>query len=514
MSESRPGNVNIDRDIFFDIHMHAFNLSHPYFMAFLKRYRLLPESLLEAGFKWVTLVAVGLGVVFGIVFGLVFWLSGWSLIISLLVSFAIFVVLFVLGVRILPWLRTWLVKLINKGRDTVFNMLPVLENDIGSYFLIVEDCLREVKDRGYDQRPLFNGDDLEIGGRKYRKIVLTPLMMDFGYKGKSKESSIHYNKPAEKPIADQVIDVFNGVKKYMQSPAKPLTKEEADRFIWKYPNLGTESRRIMEIYPFLGLNTSIYDLDYVKKLLDKYFEKPDASSHKYRGLRDDLKLNLGQFTGKIDDLPSNYFAGVKVYPPLGFDPWPADKKQWDKVDYLYKFCASHKIPITCHGGSSGFVTVVNKRELASFTSISKWQDALKHAEYKGLKLNIAHFPTESVSERKIPGRNFSTERQRLDGIIGLILDRDLNVYTDFSCRGTGDKYYATLRKVLDSQKSADDKTRLTEHILFGSDFPVNLGAANITSYNKYVQLFRDTPYLEPPEKEAFCCVNPQYFLFG
>ena len=79
-----------------------------------------------------------------------------------------------------------------------------MENDIGNLFLILEYYLTKdgtVKNGG-----------LTIDNTEYNTIVLTPLLMDFGYR--NIRSDTYYSIPPEKPIIEQTIDVFNGIRKY------------------------------------------------------------------------------------------------------------------------------------------------------------------------------------------------------------------------------------------------------------------------------------------------------------
>ncbi len=442
-------------DTFFDIHMHALNLSHPYFYAFVKRYKL--------DMRWF----LGIGII----------------------SLLAYVASLFLG-------RT-LRSFITRKQNTFNNLLSVFENDIGSFFLITENCLRE------KENPLLNGRELSIGTRKYKSMVLTPLMMDFGYKGKRKDSDFHYSRPAEKPIVEQVTDVFNAIKKYKQSAA---TRPDDD-LCQKFPSLEPGTTRVIEIYPFLGINTRNYKLDKIKTMLDQYFNG-------YKGSREDLLKNMGQFDGNIGNIKSNYFAGVKVYPPLGFDPWPADGEEQEKVeeqkkvDYLYCYCARHGIPITSHGGDGGFIAIDDKNDLREYTSMSRWESVLEH--YPSLKLNIAHLPAEFWPKRILAKPQYKLEKQRLMAIIDLVTKKD-NVYTDFSCRALNDEYYMYLKEVINSRSSEEDKYKLRSRILFGSDYAVNLGS--IESYNRYLDIFSRTEHLTAEEKHLFCSVNPERFLF-
>jgi hypothetical protein len=438
-----------NQDTFYDIHMHAFNLSHPSFTAFLKRFK----------FR-------------------VFWLALGALLSPLL---------------IIPWVPQLFVKFANRILRKVRNLLSVMETDIGSFFLITENCLRERPNQ------LLKNQSMEVGGTTYQRVVLTPLMMDFGFKGKRIDKTIHY-QPGEKPIVSQVVDIFNAIKKYRNSG---YTK----KLVEKYPFLENGTERIIEIYPFLGLNTANYDRERLKEMLEKYF-------HDYQRKRIALSENAGKFDGDIEHLTVNYFAGIKVYPPLGFDPWPDDSEsekfplaencELVKAQYLYEYCSEKGIPITCHGSRGGFVAV-NRKQLKDFTDISKWENVL--AKYPSLILNIAHFPAN--------GRKFGIftpiEQDRLKSIMALVLKYE-KVYVDFAMRGTSDKYYRQIRRIIDSIPDKNQREKLTERMLFGSDFSINL--FSVDSYNQYIQVFSGTPHLTPDEKRLFCSVNPERFLFS
>lgn len=363
----------------------------------------------------------------------------------------------------------------------------------------MENCLREDKN---EWQPLLQADTITIGdkaqGNRYKRIVLTPLMMDFAYKNKDVDREIHYDEPGAKPVNEQVLDVFNAIRWYKEA----TYAQYSTRLTRAYPHLSENTQRFIEIYLFMAINTQNYELDEIEKMLAKYFSA-------YRGSRDDLFGNLGKFEGNVRGIKSNFFAGVKVYPPLGFDPWPedADGKKQKKVECLYKFCSEHRVPVTTHGGSSGFVAVDDKRKLLEVTSMTRWAAVLR--QYPSLKVNIAHFPAEVVAADARKKSNYEEEHQRLETIIDLILKSE-NVYTDFSCRAFEDDYYRHLKKVLYSLAESDRK-KLTGRILFGSDFPVVLGS--IDSYSRYVHIFAETSHLTPEEKHAFCCLNPQRFLF-
>lgn len=421
---------------FYDIHMHAYNLSHPYLRAFIMRFN----------------------------FGL-------------FLAFTPFVA------PLLPFLG----KIFKKKIGCLMNLLAVMEDDIDSIFLLLENCLRENK--------MLDNDGLHIGGNTYEKIILTPLMMDFGYKRMKKDKDIHYNQPCRKPIRRQVIDVFNALTYYYDFV---YTERYAKGFPHLKPDAqGRPTRRVFEIYPFIGINTLNYEYEELVELMKKYFGD-------YKGDRDALIQTRGKFDGNIEHLSSNFAGGIKLYPPLDFDPWPQGNEiEMKKVRYIYSYCQGKGIPITVHGSESGFV-VVSKRRLKNLTSISKWEAVF--SEYPRLKLNLAHFPVNEKYLWIFP------KTTRLKQVLRLLSNPKYeNFYVDFSCRALNHGYYKVLKKLV-SDASPEIKDILSKRIMFGTDFSINL--ASIDSYNAYYDLFSKDKSFESMEKDRFCSANPESFLFA
>ncbi|MBA7619406.1 hypothetical protein ES703_26745 [subsurface metagenome] len=198
---------------------------------------------------------------------------------------------------------------------------------------------------------------------------------------------------------------------------------------------------------------------------------------------------------------SNFAAGIKVYPPLDFDPWPENNDtELEKVRCLYQYCQDKGIPITVHGSTSGFV-VVKKERRKEVTRISKWAEVT--SKYPKLKLNLAHFPANEKLLLLFP------KKRRLNEILNLAISRN-NVYVDFSCRATSDKYYKSLRSFMDTL-SQESRDKLADRILFGTDFAVSL--TSIDSYNEYLDIFSRSSSITKADKEKYCAQNPQKFLF-
>ena len=364
--------------IFFDIHMHAMDLSHPICLAFIKR-----------------LHGVGVDLIFG-------------------------------GVAE-PLLES-----------KILNLLTVMENDISDYFILMEYFLKT-------KPPAFCGADgpIRIGDREFDTIVLTPLVVDFGFK--HIKTDTFYNMALGKPVDGPTGDNLKAIKKYLNFEFKPTDGDEGT-------TIPRVSRPIFEIYPFMGINPVNYHYDEMKERLDRCFSG-------YTGQRDDLKTYMGAFDGPPENIGSNVFAGVKLYPPLGFDPWPEDNPdEMRKVEYIYNLCQSMQIPVTVHCSDGGFIA---SPESADYTNPVKWREVLQ--SFPNLKLNLAHFGNQG----KVLG--IIDKDSWRETVIELILAYD-NVYTDISCLGFDGGFYEKLKDVLGDPAFA----KLSERIMFGTDFMIVL----------------------------------------
>src|SRR4030042_844151 len=122
---------------FYDIHMHAMNLSHPYLLAFIRRLNI----------QWI------------------------------------------LAINSLPVLGSLASLMLGMRLNKINNILAVMENDIGSFFLLIEKYLKKEQN---GKSPLLSYGKFHIGGNVYSKIVLTPLLIDFGYKNIKDNPNIYY----------------------------------------------------------------------------------------------------------------------------------------------------------------------------------------------------------------------------------------------------------------------------------------------------------------------------------
>jgi predicted TIM-barrel fold metal-dependent hydrolase len=415
---------------FYDIHFHAMNFSHPNLLAFAKR------------------------------------LNAHQLLASLSLE-----------------------KLFAKGNlkklSYVTNLLTVMENDIGSLFMLVEYYLKKegiVKEDG----AIAVGTDVFTCMDVFDHIILVPLLMDFSFTGFIQDT--FYKAPPRKPIISQVKDVFSGIADYCTHELVARTVNEKTEF----QTIDRQSPAAFEVYPFLGLNTKFYDMVHLQKMMDKYFGD-------YQGRYEDFRANLGKFTGNIEEMGSNFFSGIKLYPPIGFDPWPPEATERAKVEYLYDYCCAKGIPITVHCDDDGYEI----HPLAAlFTSPERWMPILSQERFRTLKLNFAHLGRQAKKKYLI----FGTQEWMMR-IVSIINEgRCPNIYTDFSYVAMDDGKYKMISRMIEENPAMADR------LLFGSDFMINL--LDIESYNAYLSLFSQTAFFDTPQKRALCNTNPERFLWN
>jgi len=673
---------------FYDIHLHAFNLGHAGILSFVNRFVLnnkMSINDLSSGkyiqlifrmlflskssdttptlkkLKNTTVLAVlwllAIDLLSIIVFTILLMFSfKWT---SILIKISLFIFGCYAIVGAFFLIKNRYFK--KKRKGGIINTLSIFDNTIDRQFIYLEmDYLRfhpKINDIICCEKQSFynrfseianewsKNSAINIAGNEYSLVVLTPLMMDFGYKGMGNmdKSITYYNLAPKKSVVDQVIDLYYGIKEYMkESPVK-----------------------LFEIYPFLGINPSNYNLGaslnmgafkkkadiknikisqklekylmFVKKTetlvffrqidnkemvwdvynwLSEYYEGIDESLifklnedeklkndennlpkmlykyfSNYQGNPEDFRkvfnVHFGKFrlldkifksdynndeeyievfqvannllkeykelsesverNNKIpiesefmenirkltqmdksnyktfmreakylikldidhEDIRSNFFAGIKVYPPLGFDPWP-EKFEEDiiKVNLLYQYCCERNIPVTTHCSDAGFV-VIDKKEDWKISSPSHWKQVLN--VYPDLKLNFAHFGVQLDKYFKGWG-----EWQE-EIILMLLNSKYKNVYADFSDISYDNNKYRDFTNSLKSVLKKNNKSfsDVENKVLFGTDFMVNL--FGIDSYYQYLFEFHNTNsfvnQFNFSDKNKLCEKNPSNFLF-
>ena len=456
---------------FYDIHFHSMDLSHANITAFLSRFLndngdIIPEEKIETILKDV--------------------LPIWKKLFLPLVPNR------TIAKKIYKGVEDFIdEKKLDDKLSKARNLLTFMESAIKYDFLIIEHFLKKDQTVG-------ENNELKIGSQTFSKIVLCPLIMDFGYKNIN-NPDIYYNIPPQKPITAQIRDLLKAIETYYRYDLTIREKNGQIKFDVQETDTPRE-KRLFEIYPFMGINTSNYDYDKIKEMLDKYFghfSSNDSPEKRQQMLFD----KMGRFDGDLDNEEDckNIFAGIKLYPPLGFNPLPDAcphcqndnedcKCEKAKVKLLYRVCTEKNIPITTHCSTGGFTADDHAKD--NTCPGTKWAGALQL--YPDLKVNFAHFGSN----------NPEWEKEIIENII-----QSENVYADFSYLGKDKKYYTKLSMTI---KKHDPK--LTERIIFGSDFMINL--LEMKSYNEYLGYYIETGNLTDELKTKFANENSERFLFG
>jgi len=414
--------------VIYDIHMHAFDLSHPNLSAFISRLYDHDPRVKRS-----------------------FWDS-----IKGLFSF---------------------LKNIKDKLALMRNALVMLEYPIEDYFLILEYFLKQ-------EPAIIVKDKINIFKEEpYDRLVICPLMIDFGQRNALNNPGFYKVMPG-KPIAKQTKDLFNAIKNYYSFEFTSIDSIE------KVTYNGTPKPLL--ILPFLGIKPFFYQRDekQLEDLFKKYFSGYENDNKEMRKTRafDLSQKAFMNFSGNLENGDfTNMFFGVKVYPPLGYEPISTVNHK------LYELCIKYKLPITTHCSDGGFVT--------ESTSVQwtdpriDWKQVL--VKYPELKLNFAHFGSQRKSN--------SSEWKKQ--IIFNFSDEKLNVYADLSCCLFDLKDYNELIDWLDKN---DPKGSSNSKLLFGSDFFLNLFWSK--SYNDYL-LCLDNQYVIKGRLDKIFERNPEEFLF-
>ena len=360
-------------------------------------------------------------------------------------------------------------KRISSHVKNILNLLTLMQNDLIGIFNIMEDDLKGE----FGGESLMNENGLQMNGRTYHKLVLTPLLMDF--KSTPGAKSLTYYHPPRKDLRTVINEYSFAIKQY--------NKER--------PN------GLLHIFPFLGINPAAYTQKDLETIINDSFRFYSIKriTHSVRG-----SGLLTRLAGHIS--PNKMFAGIKLYPPMGCDPWPEDKAERRKVEFLYSYAQGASIPITTHCNDGGFVTIDYKQAINN-TDPVKWERVLK--SYPDLGLNFAHAGVSTSLQ--FPTLFGKKEKSWTERIFHL-MDRYEHIYADFSFNGISPRFYRKFSQQLSILAKAG-RTKYRDRILFGTDFMINL--MGIRSYRDYFDIYQ-VAELDSELKHRFASINPLLFL--
>ncbi len=347
-------------------------------------------------------------------------------------------------------------------RDNLLNVLTntisAFSRPIGEIFMMMEDDLQGMysSERKKEYAPLLpyiHDGKFHIRSLEAEKIIMIPLIMDFSQDQKELDS-IYYTFPAEDRITPYIKATVKGMREYYE----------------KRPD------GLFEFYPFMGINPKLHSTAFMEHLLMRY-------------------VNTSRAMHPDHEVPKKPCYGIKIYPPLGFKPWPDDAQTLEKHRLLYAFCEKHRVPIITHCDDQGFRGIAAE-EAWKLTDPASWRPVLEN--YPELKIDFAHFGKQySITSRSNIQSIAARLRHHPDSpwfmsIISLMQEYD-GVYADLSFSGCTPDFYAGLVSFIREQKDTA-RERIMDRILFGSDFSVNL--LKIESYTEYFSIFEDSPFTD------------------
>jgi len=280
----------------------------------------------------------------------------------------------------------------------------------------------------------------------FDQIILTPLVMDFSKLTDSVEE-----------VSDQLVELLSAI-----NHAKPIL-----------------SKNKTKVLPFFGL-----DLRHFNDCENTHAIKQKIDALSMGNF--DFQWNKKQkTTGKIIN---GTIPGFKLYPSIGFSPFPKKKKERDRYMNFYRLCADSGIPITvhCQSISSGsYKSAADSIEtLNGYLNPVNWSNVLKTVE--NLKINLAHFGGDKVLRntflnqqtypRKRPAKTWTWE-------IVKMLKRYPNTYADISAFNFNVQSWLDalgVMLILDENGFYDafvenptgQLHKLSDKILWGSDWPM------------------------------------------
>jgi hypothetical protein len=306
---------------------------------------------------------------------------------------------------------------------------------------------------------LFNVGDVSLSALLGRYIK-SPRLSDIGtiigvLKQTTLRRTVNLLQVLEKDIPDIIADVYASLSAIdgLSGSTKVLLPQIMDfqgvncneRLIGQVKSLQSGIREFFEksgvkdlyIFPFLGIDTRHFDVVELQAFLNRMFDKA---------------INMRT-------LENGDFMGIKVYPPLGFDPDPENEKDRESVNCLLEFCNRHRIPITCHCSSLGFNT---DEKYLTKTNPAKWLKVMEKGRYENLILNLAHFGGRI-------GLGWSKT-------ISHMITNLANVYTDISYIADNTWEMKRLKRMIRSGNHGS--YRIEDKVLFGSDFSIVLLKTN------------------------------------
>lgn len=353
--------------------------------------------------------------------------------------------------------------------NRITNTLTTFEQPIGATFIMMEDDLKGVFESREEkaprpEKPYIRNGKLYFRNLVYDKIGLCPLLMDFSTSEIGKDS-LYYPTEKSVRILDYIADTVEGIKAYQEARPDGL----------------------FEFFPFLGINPPVHEIGFIRELLERFIVIEKRPEDQRR------------------------FWGIKLYPPLGYNPWPDDPTERDKVELIYEFCSKHKIPIVTHCDDQGF-RGISAKEAWKYTAPFAYKPALER--YPTLTIDFAHYGWQYNQLQKSPLVVISSLATKTPDSPWFYEVTELmklypNIYSDVSFSGCDPAFYVQLATYINNLEREDERETVLSRTLFGTDFSVHL--IKVESYTSYYRIFEESPFSDEVI-DRFVSVNPMRYL--
>ena len=319
------------------------------------------------------------------------------------------------------------------------------------------------------------------------EVLITPLVMDF-------DVLLKQEMPAQVGKEPSVREQYKRLKSATTSP-----------IIENIPNT--------KICPFVG-----FDL---RKLLI-------ADQDKLAGFKAFWSKNNTLGKSCISELEQGKLLGIKLYPPIGFNPCP--KKIPAKYKEFYSWCCEQDIPLTVHCQKGSYSAGKEKENIDNNTTPNNWKRLLEKSDFKKLRINFAHLGGETGTDDMF--EPFRIDKKSWTFTIIKLLKGHPNTYADISAYDYAKKEHRNnLIKIFekDEMNKFGGGHKLVDKLLWGSDVPMvisgksyreNFRTKGESKYKHYFKGFQkainSSTKLTPLQKDKIVTnmteINPKKFL--
>lgn len=301
--------------------------------------------------------------------------------------------------------------------------------------------------------------------------VVIPLVMDF--------DCVRQTCGQEcKPCIDERCSLF-----LVPDPSiaqDPSSSEQLDRLTHSIESmtksLASADGKMVKLFPFIGFD------------LRKLTPQNSTALSELKILWQKVGVTLAERQQGFAKIPNGKVLGIKLYPPIGFNPYPGEPTALAAYKEFYEWCIAEHIPITVHCQAGSYSAGRKKRDVNNDTHARNWCRLFEDwdsgkiqssQDIKELRINFAHFGGEDGLEDMLDG-------WRVDGIdekswtyaIVDLLTKYPHTYSDLSAFDWSDKEAVkNLRDLLEMDKNSrfgGQRYAVARKLLWGSDIPMIL----------------------------------------